>query len=154
MTSFLSAVAGALTILLLIAVCASPRVIGQAKNTRFDPDGSYWISGTAPDDFSDFGGINLNAKRLRRLPQPGVQLNNGRTLRFKQLSVKRERFTFTTVVVSNISYSFSGTFLRGGVFQSANLDDEKPVLEGVLTKFRAGRKVAEAKLQFVYFGGT
>ena len=139
--------------LLLIAVCATS-VLSQTKKTRFDPDGSFWIFGAHPDEFSDFGGINLNAKRLRNLPSSGVQLNDGRNFRFKLLSVKQERFTFTTVVVSNISYSFVGKFLRGGVYQASNLDDEKPVLEGVLTKYSGGRKVAEAKLQFVYFGGT
>ena len=41
------------------------------KNARFDPDGSFWIIGDHGDGFSDFGGINLNAKRLRRLPPAG-----------------------------------------------------------------------------------
>src|SRR5262245_31283882 len=109
----------ALAVLLITA--SSILVYGQAKKARFDPDGSFWIFGKAPDEFSDFGGINLNAKRLRNLPGAGVQLNDGRTLRFKLLSVKQERFTFTTVVLSNISYSFAGKFLRGGVYQAANL---------------------------------
>lgn len=139
---------------MLLIVVASASVQSQAKKPRFDPDGSFWIFGRASDEFSDFGGINLNAKRLRNLPGAGVQLNDGRNFRFKLLSVKQERFTFTTVVVSNISYSFVGKFLRGGIYQASNLDDEKPVLEGVLTKYRDGRKVAEEKLQFVYFGGT
>ena len=60
------------------------------KNVRFDPDGSFWIIGDHGDGFSDFGGINLNAKRLRRLPSSGVQLNDGKTFRFKALSVKRD----------------------------------------------------------------
>ena len=53
-----------------------------------------------------------------------------------------------------MSYSFSGRFLKGGVFGAGDLDDETPVLEGTLTKFQVGKKVAEAKLRFVYFGGT
>jgi len=126
----------------------------QTKRSRFDPDGSFWIKGSVPDGFSDFGGINLNAKRVRRLPSPGVQLSNGRTFRFKQLRVTRERFTFATVILSNISYTFTGKFLKGGVYEAANLDDETPVLEGTLSKYRNGKKVAEAKLSFVYFGGT
>ena len=139
---------------LLLAVLTCAVIHGQAKKERFDPDGSFWIFGAAPDEFSDFGGINLNAKKSRHLPTAGVQLNDGRNFRFKVLSVKQERFTFSTIAVSNISYSFAGKFLRGGIYQASNLDDEKPVLEGVLSKYRGGRKVAEAKLQFVYFGGT
>ena len=140
--------------LFILAVCLVQVSSAQPKRNRFDPDGSFWIKGDHPDGFSDFGGINLNAKRDRRLPKPGLQLNNGRTFRFKQLSVSRERFTFTTVALSNISYSFSGRFLKGGVYGAGNLDDETPVLEGTLVKYRNGQKIAEAKLTFVYFGGT
>jgi hypothetical protein len=154
MTNFLSKISKAFTALLVVFIALSVGIVGQSKKAQFDPDGSFWINGNAPDGFLDFGGINLNAKRARRLPSPGVQLNNGKTFRFKLLSVKQERFTFTTVAVSNISYSFSGKFLRGGVFASATLDDQTPVLEGVLTKFKGGQKVAEANLKFVYFGGT
>ena len=139
---------------LLVVFIACTASHSQAKNARFDPDGSFWIFGAAPDEFSDFGGINLNAKKSRHLPVAGVQLNDGRNFRFKVLSVKQERFTFSTIALSNISYSFAGRFLRGGIYQASNLDDEKPVLEGVLTKYSGGRKVAEAKLRFVYFGGT
>ncbi len=127
----------------------------QAKRTaRFDPDGSFWIKGQAPADFSDFGGINLNRKNSRHMARSGIDLTNGKHLPYKLLSVQQERFTFTTSVVGGVSYTFTGKFLRGGVFQSIQLDDDIPVLEGVLTKFKAGKKVATAKLSFVYFGGT
>jgi len=140
--------------LVFILLAQSVLTAGQTAKQRFDPDGSFWIHGTAPADFSDFSGINLNAKKLRRLPSPGVQLNDGKNLRYKTLSVTRERFVFTTVAIGGISYSFSGAFLKGGVFAESNLDDETPVLEGVLVKNKQGKKVAEAKLKFTYFGGT
>ncbi len=138
--------------LLLLSLLAVPAL--SQRPARFDPDGSFWLHGQPPTDFSDFGGINLNAKRSRRLPQPGLETNNGKRYRFKTLAVKQERFTFTTVIVAGVSYSFSGRFLKGGVFSAGDLDDETPVLEGTLTKFRDGKKLAEAKLTFVYFGGT
>lgn len=141
--------------ILMLLVIASP-VFSQSKEARFDPDGSFWLQDgqPAPNEFADFSAINLNAKRLRRLPSPGLQLIDGTTYRFKVLSVKRNNFTFTTVVLRNVSYSFSGKFLKGGVYGSGVLDDETPVLEGTLTKYRSGKKLAEAKLRFVYFGGT
>ena len=73
--------------------------LAQKKTARFDPDGSFWLheSTPAPNEFSDFGGINLNAKKLRRLPSPGLQLVDGTNIRFKTLSVKQNNFTFTTV---------------------------------------------------------
>ena len=126
----------------------------QNKTARFDPDGSFWIVGEAPNDFSEFGAINLNAKRSRQLPVQGFELRTGKRLAFKTLTVKRDNFTFTTVTVGGVSYAFSGKFLKGGVYSAGDLDDETPVLEGTLTKFRGGQKVAEAKLKFSYFGGT
>jgi len=124
------------------------------KADRFDPDGSFWIIGDHGDGFSDFGGINLNAKRLRRLPPSGVQLNDGKSFRFKTLNVKRENFTFTTVTIGGVYYTFSGRFLMGGVFAATDLSDERPVVEGVLAKYKSGKKVASNKLKFMYFGGT
>ena len=44
--------------------------------------------------------------------------------------------------------------MKGGVYGDGILDDETPVLEGTLTKFRGGKKIAEANLKLVYFGGT
>jgi hypothetical protein len=126
----------------------------KSKTPPFDPDGSFWLHGPPPTDFSDFGGINLNAKRSRHLPDAGLDTNNGKHYRYKTLSVKRHSFTFTTIAMRGVSYSFSGRFLKGGIYQSGILDDETPVLEGTLTKYRAGKKVAEAKMKFVYFGGT
>lgn len=120
----------------------------------FNPDGAFWIIGTAPADFSEVSSINLNGRRLRRLPTQGLQVNNGRTFHYKTLTVKRENFRFTTETRGGVSYSFAGKFLRGGVFAELDLNDEQPVLEGVLTKYKGGKKVADARLKFSYFGGT
>ena len=142
----------ALLLVLPLVLIVSFPALGQKKS--FDPDGSFWIIGDHGDGFSDFGGINLNAKRLRRLPPSGVQINDGKTFRFKTLNVKRDNFTFTTVTIGGTYYTFSGRFLMGGVFAATDLSDERPVLEGVLTKYKSGKKVASNKLKFMYFGGT
>ena len=144
------------TIFLLLCLTAAPAFTQRNSSARFDPDGSFWLQdGTIPPtEFSDFSAINLNAKRLRRLPSPGLQLINGTNFRFKTLNVKRDNFTFTTQAIRGVSYSFAGKFLKGGVYGAGDLDDETPVLEGTLTKFRGGKRVAEANLKFVYFGGT
>jgi len=138
--------------ILLLAIVTP--ALAQTKTARFDPDGSFWIVGTPPNEFSDFSAINLNAKKLRRIPPTGLQTNDGKTYRFKTLTVKRDNFTFTTATVGGVSYSFTGKFLKGGNFAATWLGDESPVLEGTLTKFRAGKKLAESKLKFSYFGGT
>ena len=139
---------------LLVLSLTSISALSQNKSARFDPDGSFWILGEPPNEFSEFGAINLNAKRSRQLPVQAFELRDGKRLRFKTLVVKRDNFTFTTVTLGGVSYAFAGKFLKGGVYSAGDLDDETPVLEGTLTKFRGGQKVAEAKLKFVYFGGT
>ena len=128
-------------------------VVGQAKQ-RFDPSGAFWISGEPPADFSDFSGINLNMRQLRRLPTSGVQLNDGSNFRFRTIIVKQNNFTFTTATLRGVYYTFSGKFLKGGDFAATWMGEEEPALEGTLAKFKAGKKVAEAKLKFIYFGGT
>ena len=142
------------TVIVLILLLSSTVIVSQTKPARFDPDGAFWIVGEPPNDFSDFGAINLNAKRSRRLPVQGFELRTGKSLRFKTLVVKRDNFSFTTITLGGVSYAFSGKFLKGGVYSAGDLDEETPVLEGTLTKFRGGQKIAEAKLKFTYFGGT
>jgi hypothetical protein len=151
MTKLLTSVVASVLVVAAFSISGSAQKGGRE---RFDPSGTFWIIGDPPSDFSDFSAINLNTRRLRWLPSSGVQLNNGRSFRFKQVVVKQDTFTFTTTQVRGASYSFSGRFLKGGVFAEAVLDDQTPVLEGILTKFAAGKKVAEAKLKFGYFGGT
>jgi hypothetical protein len=135
--------------LLTVAISAP----GQ-KPTRFDPDGVFWIIGEHPAGFSDFGGIYLNGRRLRRIPTQSLRLNNGKIFHYKTLTVKQDDFRFTTVTVGGVYYTFGGKFLRGGIFAEQDLYDEQPVLEGVLTKYKNGKKVADAKLKFSWFGGT
>ena len=137
--------------LLLAAWAVAP---GQTKSTRFDPSGAFWISGEPPTDFSDFSAINLNMRQLRRLPTSGLQLNDGTSFRFKTIVVKQSNFTFTTVTLKGVYYTFSGKFLKGGDFAATWQGEETPVLEGTLTKFKDGKKAADAKLKFIYFGGT
>lgn len=140
-------------IVFLLLVATGVPAVAQ-NNERFDPDGAFWVIGETPNEFSGFGGINLNKKKLRHLPPSGVQSNDGKNYRYKTLTVKRDNFTFTTMTVGGVSYSFAGKFLKGGNFAATWLGDDDPVLEGRLTKFRGGKKVAEAKLKFSYFGGT
>ena len=140
-----------LAAVLLALVITAP---AQTKRQQFNPDGSFWIIGEHPNGFVDFGGINLNGRRLRHIPSQGLQLMDGTTFHFKSLVVKRNDFRFTTLTRGGVYYTFAGRFLRGGVYAELALDDEQPVLEGVLTKYVRGKKVADAKLKLSYFGGT
>lgn len=145
-----------LKVITLVAILLALGIVAPAQTRRqqFNPDGSFWIVGEPPNAFRDFGGINLNGRRLRHIPSQGLQLNTGTTFHFKSLVVKRDDFRFTTIARRGVHYAFSGRFLRGGIYAELGLDDEQPVLEGVLAKYVRGKKVAEEKLKFSYFGGT
>lgn len=137
------------TVVLALGISAP----AQTKRAAFNPDGAFFLIGQAPEGFSDFDGIYLNGRRLRRIPTQALRLQN-KTFHYKILNVKQDDFRFTTLTVGGVYFTFVGKFLRGGVFADQDLTDERPVLEGTLTKYKNGNKVAEAKLKFSYFGGT
>jgi hypothetical protein len=136
-----------------VALEPAPSAFAQ----KFDPEGEFNVEGKLPKELSEVSTIQLlrDIKKSFMNSHSGLYTNRGVTYRFKTLTVTRERFTFTTVAIGEISYSFTGRFLRGGVF--AELDSDqwgKPILEGQLSKFRGRRKVSAASLKFSYFGGT
>ena len=124
---------------------------------KFDPEGEFNVLGDPPRSLSEVSTIELlrDAKRSFYNPHAGLYTTAGVTHRFRTLNVTRAKFTFTTIPIKGISYSFTGRFLRGGVY--AELDSDqwgKPILEGKLSKLKEGKRVAEANLKFSYFGGT
>jgi hypothetical protein len=159
-----AALAESLALLLILSVAF---VIGRAGATstaattavaqNFDPEGEFNVEGNLPRGLNEVSTIQLlrDAKKSFLNSHSGLYTNRGVTYRFKTLTVTRERFTFTTVPLNGVSYSFTGRFLRGGVFAELNSDQwGKTILEGRLTRFKDGRKTAGANLKFSYFGGT
>jgi hypothetical protein len=163
-------VTGSLALLLILGAAFIMGITGVMAQTarkrgtvpkdtaqKFDPEGEFNVEGNLPRALTEVSTIQLlrDARRSFQNSHSGLYTNRGITYRFKTLSVGRERFAFTTVALDGTSYSFTGRFLRGGVF--AELDSDqwgKTILEGQLTKFKAGRRVASANLKFSYFGGT
>jgi hypothetical protein len=124
---------------------------------KFDPEGEFDVIGDPPRGLTEVSAIQLlrDAKKSYLNSHSGLYTNRGVTYRFKTVIVTRERFTFTTVPIQGISYSFTGRFLRGGVYGELDSDQwGKPILEGKLTKLRDGKHAAAANLKFSYFGGT
>lgn len=135
---------------------AKSTIAHQTKRQKFDPEGSFFPKGDPPKGLAEVGGINLFKRLLKTFTSQGsgVAKTNGTIHRFKTISVSREKLIFTTVALRGISYSFDGRFLKDGVYGETELDNETVVLEGHMTKFRNGQKIAEADMRFTYFGGT
>jgi hypothetical protein len=145
------------TVAFIFSLASAANVPAADVAQKFDPEGEFDVIGDPPRGLTEVSAIQLlrDAKKSYLNLPSGLYTNRGVTYRFKTVSVPRERFTFTTVPIQGISYSFTGRFLRGGVY--AELDSDqwgKPILEGKLTKMRDGKRTATANLKFSYFGGT
>jgi hypothetical protein len=124
---------------------------------KFDPEGEFDVIGDPPRGLTEVSAITLlrDSKKSFLNSHSGLYTNRGVTYRFKTVSAARERFTFTTVPIQGISYSFTGRFLRGGIYGELDSDQwGKPILEGRLSKLQNGKRVVAATLKFSYFGGT
>jgi hypothetical protein len=141
----------------IASASASSGAFSAPVAQRFDPEGEFDVKGDPPAGLTEVSAIQLlrDANKSFLNSHSGLYTNRGVTYRFKTVSATRERFTFTTVPIKGISYSFTGRFLRGGVYGELDSDQwGKPILEGRLSKLRDGKRVAAATLKFSYFGGT
>lgn len=152
-----------LALLLLGTVAASAHLktlnASSAGQKKLDPEGSFFPLGKAPKGLEEVGGIDLFRSGRNRPftshTHSGVVTTKGTVYRFQTISVSQNSLTFKTRALQGTSYSFAGRFLKGGAF--AEMDSSTwndPFLEGTLTRFKNGKKVAEARMKFSYFGGT
>ncbi len=158
---------GALFFSALLLVCAlvatgaplSKPNASSLSQKKFDPEGEFLPLGKAPKGLEEVGSIDLfrTGRNLSFMSHThsGVATTRGVVYRFQSISASQNSLTFKTRARGGTSYSFSGRFLKGGVFaemDSAAWND--PFLEGTLTKLKNGKKVAEGRMRFSYFGGT
>ncbi len=126
---------------------------------RFDPEGQFNPLGNAPKGLEEVGSIDLfrsgRGRPFTSHTHSGVVTTNGTVYRFQTINASQNSLTFRTRARAGTSYGFAGRFLRGGVY--AEMDSSvwnQPLLEGTLTKFKNGKKIAESRMRFSYFGGT
>ncbi|MCA1557009.1 MAG: hypothetical protein LC731_00545 [Acidobacteria bacterium] len=131
----------------------------SSSQKRFDPEGQFNPRGNAPKGLEEVGSIHLfrsgRGRPFTSHADSGVSTTTGVIYRFQSISVSQNNFTFRTRTRAGISYSFRGRFMRGGVY--AEMDStvwDQSLLEGTLTKFKNGKKIAESRMRFSYFGGT
>jgi hypothetical protein len=124
----------------------------NSSQEEFDPEGDFGVYRKPPKGFGELGTILLYRGRRGFLnPRTALYTRSGVSYRFRTVTATRDNFTFNTTAVRGVSYSFTGKFLRGGSFVSSE-SGNSPVIEGQISKFRNGQKVAEARLKLVYEG--
>ncbi|MBD0371612.1 MAG: hypothetical protein ICV60_12300 [Pyrinomonadaceae bacterium] len=147
---------------LLLAVAAAPlSTLGafSSSQKRFDPEGQFNPIGNAPKGLEEVASIDLfrsgRGRPFTSHTHSGVVTTRGAVYRFQSISASQNSLTFTTRARAGTSYRFTGRFLKGGVY--AEMDSsvwDQPLLEGTLSKFKNGKKIAESRMRFSYFGGT
>lgn len=122
---------------------------------KFDPFGSYAILDTVPPEFDDFDSFQIDLveppRRGRNLKLAGfLSSRQGQLiLQLKTISLTLEELSFITQAEQGVHYCFEGRFLKKGVL--TRFSTKVPVLEGKLSKFMQGQKVAEKKIRFFTF---
>ena len=155
-----------LSCLLTISVIAINAQAAQAAKAgvrptlsqkAFRPYGYFSLVGKPPRGFENFdtiqywssdqSGPDISERRS------GVNEAGGTVYKYAAISITRRNFVFTTRKVKGVSYKFSGRFLRSD-FVFSEMDLKKPVLVGTLSKYKNGKRVAEANVKLSYFAGT
>lgn len=129
------------------------------QQRAFRPYGYFSLVGRAPAGFENFDTIQYWRREDEQTGPDisdrtsGVNESGGVVYGYQTISLTRQRFVFTTKKVRGVSYKFNGRFLSTN-FVDAELNLEKPVLVGTLSKYKHGRRVAEANVKLTYFAGT
>jgi hypothetical protein len=117
----------------------------------FNPDGGYNVFGETPKGFEDVSQLLIFRSLRGRKPlfPSALQIyirssHKDIEYRFVASVIIRNKFTFTTASIRGVSYRFEGRFL----FDQPYRVDNKPVIEGQLSKYKNGAKVAECKIGF------
>jgi hypothetical protein len=129
--------------------------------SQFDAFGYYYIAGEPPQGFEDINHISVftadyevgqNPYSVRAIPRPptGILWTSQR-YRMTRLNIGNGRISFATETARGLSYQFNGRFLVHSSFYG--LPEKAIVLEGHITKFRRGRKIAESDIRFTWYEG-
>jgi hypothetical protein len=121
-----------------------------------DIHGYFFIKGKAPKEFADIDHLNLGGSGEygagAKPPYYGqIRLKTRGRTDFKLLkpAMNGNKFSFKTKTVGGVSYEFDGTFSR---MDFTEVDKqpmgEEVVLSGTLKKMKAGKMVAESKVDF------
>ena len=118
----------------------------------FNPYGVYYMLGPKPKEFAKFESIELGIYGDYTEPgyirtfTTGIAYSDQADAVFALVTKDRLVFATTKTGESGVEYRFEGEFLRTNFHSVAGRNT--PVLRGVLTRSKDGRKLAEATVSF------
>lgn len=133
----------------------------EVEPENSDKTGYYYIIGEQPKGFRDFGYLEISTYEYDEKLGKVVPVKIGGSINFdkryfdiSKINITGERIAVVTKPQKGISYQFDGKFIDEEQVKYKDEDGEEitnwAVLEGRLTKWRSGVKIAEAKVKFSY----
>ncbi len=124
----------------------------NANQKVFNAYGGYEVFGELPKGFEGvsrllvFRSVGRSKPRFPSALQTIINPSTGNIVEYKLIAsvITRNKFTFTTASIHDVSYRFEGRFL----FDRPDQVDNRPSIEGQLSKYQNGTKVAEGKIAF------
>jgi hypothetical protein len=123
-----------------------------------EEDGIYYLIDDDPKGFEDFEFLRIDTvkydEKLEKLVsiKPTGKIDAGKEYKFSWLNVADRRISLITKSRRGVSYQFDGKFTGGIETKYKGPEGEELTdhvfLTGRLTKWRNGKKIAEAKVRF------
>jgi hypothetical protein len=143
-----------------VVVPASETVEEEPEN-EWGETGDYYIAGKYPKGFADFDSLSIvtrewNYEKQRIVaakPSGSLQTyekdKTGTEYKFSAININGKRISIVTRSVKGVSYQFDGKFVLEeykAKLQNGEEYIDAILLKGRLTKWRGGKKIAEAKV--------
>lgn len=124
--------------------------------------GDYYIIGENPKGFEDFQYLSVSTRdyseKLEKVVavKPYGLIETEKEFKFSWLNITGKRISFVTKTRQGVSYQFDGKFIEAEEVEYRIKDEvltDTAVLKGRLTKWRNGKKIAEAKVKLAMSHG-
>lgn len=130
-------------------------VENEETEENFYPDGDYYLIGDLPKAFRDFDYLTVNANKheaekdgtssWKPMVTEGFIFTKTK-FKFVRISINNRQISFETEKVNGVSYKFTGVYPKEDF--SLNDGEDYIALQGRLTKFKDGKKIATIKAKF------
>jgi len=131
----------------------------EAEPEDWGKNGYYYIIGDEPQGFKDFQQLELTTHEWNEKTEKPVAVKpygemtaNEKKFKLSWLNITGNRISFITRERRGVSYQFDGRFIDAEEVKYKTADGEEytdaAYLKGRLTKWKNGKKIAEAKVKF------
>ena len=120
---------------------------------RFNPAGEYHPLNRPADNLDLQFHLRVRYKHRTLVAWGDLYGSDSRFYKFRCVSVTEKHLRFATQRLHGVTYTFEGTFLRGGNFATQDPPLGSFLLQGTLRKFVHGKKAMEITTAFLYYVG-